>query len=56
VRADIGARNVRLSLKGGEHFTVVAEIDMPTWAVLLEAQGRHGQLMSLEWHLRKVAA
>jgi len=56
VRADIGARNIRLSLKGGEHFVVVALVDMPAYAAELAQRGAHGQMMAFEWYLTKRAA
>ena len=34
-RFDIGARNVRLNVKGGEFFVVVAECDVDEWLAVL---------------------
>ena len=56
IRYNIEARNVRLNIKGGEHFVVVAVIDMPLFAASLASRGRHGLLMSLPWALTKRAA
>lgn len=56
IRADIGARNIRLSLKGGEHFVVVALVDMPQFADELTRRGIHGQMMALDWYTQKGAA
>jgi len=53
VRTDIGARNVRLTLKGGEHFVVVALVDMDTFAADLSVRGFYGQLMALYWYEQK---
>jgi len=35
VRFDVGARNVRFKIHGGEHFVVVAECDVDLWLALL---------------------
>lgn len=35
VRFDIGARNVRLKVRGGEFFVVVAECDVDEWLAML---------------------
>jgi len=53
IRTDIGARNVRLTLRGGEHFVVVALVDMPAYAAELSSRGFYGQLMALYWYEQK---
>ena len=53
IRYDIEARNVRLNIKGGEHFVVVAVVDMPAFARSLSERGRHGMLMALPWAARR---
>ena len=50
IRYTLGARNVRLTIKGGEAFTVIALTDMPAYAFELAQRGRHGQLMALYWY------
>jgi hypothetical protein len=50
VRTDIGARNIRLTLQGGEHFVVVALVDMPKFAAELSSRGMYGGLMALYWY------
>jgi hypothetical protein len=35
VRFDVGARNVRFKVRGGEHFIVVAECDVDDWLMRL---------------------
>jgi hypothetical protein len=49
-RYTLGARNVRLTIKGGEAFTVIAPIDMPAFAFEMAQRGRHGQLMVMYWY------
>jgi hypothetical protein len=55
VRTDIGASNVRLTFKGGEHCVVVALVDMPQFAAELASHGRHGMLIALDWATRRAA-
>ena len=50
IRWDLGSRNVRLTLKGGEFFVVVALVDMPTFADQLANRGVHGQRMALAYY------
>lgn len=50
VRADIGPRNVRLKLAGGEHFVCVALPDMPLWAAELTSRGRYAMGMAVHWY------
>ena len=50
VRWDIGARNVRLTLTGGEHFVIVAVVDMPRYAAELCLRGVHGKTMALYYY------
>ena len=50
IRWNLGARNVRLTLKGGEFFVVVALVDMPTFADQLANRGVHGQRMALAYY------
>lgn len=52
VRVDIGAKNVRLKLQGGEHFVIVSLCDMPAFATQLASHDRHGMLMAMPWHYR----
>lgn len=47
VRFDIGARNVRLNVKGGEHFVVVAACDVDEWLAELAERDRRGMLLAL---------
>ena len=47
VRFDIGARNVRLNVKGGEHFVVVADCDVAEWLQELTDRGRRGLMLAL---------
>jgi len=55
IRYELGNRNVRLTIRGGEHFLVVALIDMPAFATdLAELGGRHGALMALYWHTTRL--
>jgi hypothetical protein len=56
IRYDIGARNIRLTTHEGDHFLIVAEVDMPDWAGLMVEKGTHGQLIALPWYRRKRAA
>lgn len=51
VRWDIGAKNVRLKIRGGEHFVVVAPVDMPRFAGELAGRGEHGKLMALAYYV-----
>lgn len=48
LRMDIGQRNVRLNVTGGEFFVVVAEVDIRAWlAELIERYGRAAMLLTL---------
>ena len=47
VRFDMGARNVRLAIQGGEHFVVVAACDVDTWLAELASSGRLGMMLAL---------
>lgn len=47
VRFDIGARNVRLNVKGGELFVVVAACDVSDWLAEVTGRGRRGMLLAL---------
>ena len=47
LRADIGARNVRLNIKGGEFFVVVAECDVREWLSELAGRDRLGLMLAL---------
>lgn len=47
VRFDIGARNVRLNVKGGELFVVVAACDVADWLAQLAERDRRGMLLAL---------
>lgn len=46
-RHDIGAKNSRLKLMGGEHFVVVAECDIDQWLDELCGRGRLGMMLGL---------
>jgi len=56
VRFDIGARNVRLNIKGGEHFVVVAECDVDEWLAQLADKGRLGMLLALPLTVERATA
>ena len=63
VRFDIGARNVRFNLRGGECFVVVAECDVDAWLATLPAtagerlgNARLGLLMALPLVMERTAA
>ena len=48
IRTDIQARNVRLKLRGGEHFVIVATVDVPTFlSQMSDFRKPHGMLMAL---------
>jgi len=47
VRFDMGARNVRLAVQGGEHFVVVAACDVDAWLAELAGSGRLGMMLAL---------
>ena len=48
VRFDIGARNVRFTLRGGERFVVVAECDVDEWLAMLPLSWRGQERLALE--------
>jgi len=56
VRFDIGARNVRLKIRGGEHFVVVAEVDVDEWLRELAERGRLGMILALPVTSERAAA
>ena len=47
VRFDIGARNVRLKVAGGEFFVVVAEYDVSDFLTELQGRDRRGLALAL---------
>ena len=57
VRFDIGARNVRLKVRGGEHFVVVAECDIDEWlsTLPLNLGDRLGLMLALPLTIERAA-
>jgi hypothetical protein len=47
VRFDVGARNVRFKLTGGEHFVVVADCDVSDFLAELIDRDRRGMMLAL---------
>lgn len=48
VRFDVGARNVRLKIRGGEFFVVVAECDVDLWLAELPLNWAGNERLALE--------